>query len=198
MPLLVVDGPEKAGKTTLLNEIIGQWGYDSRVRGWSGPANDRYDTRNLVALAEDRADAEGGDLVGWSRSWASEHVYGTLLGRSSSMEVSDAYLGEWLYGRAVQSCGLRVMLLPADSAEANIRKDSTDHPINSRIESAAFRAYADQMGWLTLTNDYTLGGLKVNVDTVLRHLGSCGWGRSQLPSYAGPWVTPATFVATRG
>jgi hypothetical protein len=197
MPFLVVDGPEKAGKTTLINEVMSRHAF-AEMEYWTGPANDLWDTRNLTALKAGRERAEGGDLMVWSRSWASEYVYGSLLKRMGSKVAQVDGLGEWLYGRAVQACGLRVMVVPAKASEAAARRDRSDHPVDPRLESILFEAYARRFGWLVLKNDYTMEGLERSADAVEHRLASACWSRSQLPSYAGPWVTPVTFVSTRG
>lgn len=151
--LLVIDGPEKAGKTTLVAALKQWWdtAYPesggtprARVRKWGRLDDGKWTVDSVYrdALVED-ATYEG--LVVWDRSWASEAVYSGLLHRNRRLGT-DPWLGEWLYGRGVD---LKFILGgPHPSVtELDLDEDDHVHNIDPRVEQAAFLAYARRWGW---------------------------------------------------
>lgn len=161
MPVLVVDGAEKSGKSTLIRVITDGWEGQSRVRRW-GPVTS--DTEYLTALRED---VEFPGLVVWDRSWASEHVYSVLMNRPGRLRT-DPWLGEWLYGRAVD---LKVVL-DSHGDQRAARRDETDLPVNPYVEGAAFSEYASKYGWWVLHNDYWEDTLRANAQRIVERLAS--------------------------
>lgn len=153
MPLIIVDGPEKAGKTTLCQAMASYYGYT--VRHW-GPLG-RQVANDVAFLEQLKADVVASwyydQKIIWDRCWASEAVYGKLLGRSSRLS-SDWWLGEWLYGRAVQTAGLRVILAGPPPSTLQMRRDSTDLPVDPKQEQDAYLEYGKAFGW-TMLGEYT-------------------------------------------
>lgn len=142
MSVIVLDGPEKAGKTSFARALQRE---DPRVRyrHW-GPVAEHGDY--YEALMEDVARPYP---VVWDRSWASESVYARLLGRPRVL-ADDPFLGEWLYGRSAISNGLRIMLAPSEMVLTGRRyhaADPNDLPVDPGEERAMFLQYADQWGW---------------------------------------------------
>jgi hypothetical protein len=187
MTVIVVDGPEKAGKTTLIRAIDRHLdGARVLLRAW-GPV--KSDVEYLEPLKF--AVSYPGVAV-WDRSWASEHVYGLLLDRVDHRLAGDPWLGEWLYGRAVQACGLRVMVT-TDPALLRERRNATDLPVDPAIERFAFQQYADQHGWSTY--DMTQWSVaEVAKDVVQRAVAVAMRGTSRPPVYCGPPGAPVVVV----
>lgn len=191
--IIILDGPEKAGKSTIAKAIIDTYG--GRIRHWGHVEPD--DRRYAEPLAEDCA---SGDTVVWDRSWAAEHVYGRLLNRDRRL-AHDPWLGEWLYGRAVMAIGIRVMVLGPSVESAVALRDSTDLPVDPREERMAFFNYAQHFGWMSLMQLHTADGLvraartirdaaAENIENASRDLGRLAYP----PGYAGPNVPSIIFV----
>lgn len=154
MTVIIVDGPEKSGKTTFISALVGALKSNSTyfvgIRKWTGRAVPN-DSEYLNPLIEDIKLID--TITIWDRSWVSEYVYGTLLGQDRRLS-NDPWLGEWLYGRALQTQGFRIMM-EADLAELVSRRDSTDLPVNPWKEAGLFRNYADDFGWMRLSTEYS-------------------------------------------
>lgn len=78
MPLVIFEGPEAAGKSTLIDLLLDQWGHPYRFRAW-GPRTSwlEYCQPLFDDLQSCREDPRL--LVVWSRSWLSRAVYNNLL-----------------------------------------------------------------------------------------------------------------------
>jgi hypothetical protein len=188
MAIVVLDGPEKVGKTTLLQAIGQEWcrrmgvGSVARRYPW-GPVKDDAQYKNgLVASVS----ARNRELIIWDRSWASEHVYSLLLNRQGHRLGADPWLGEWLYGRAVQTLGLRVMVSSSWEKRAALR-DATDLDVHPQVEGYLFDEYAREYGWYIAENDYTKGGdQRLAAEIVNEALANFLQARAEPPAYAGP------------
>lgn len=191
--IAVVDGPEKAGKSTFVRALaaeLSRRGVNVSVRKWTGRAKPD-DSEYLAPLAEDCLTA--GLISVWDRSWASEHVYGGLLGQDRRL-AGDPWLGEWLYGRAVSACGA-AFHLTANPSELASRRDESDLPVDPAEEARWFQRYADDYGWVTLSTGYSPVGLGDAVwraaDILMKHPLPPAY---QPPYYAGPANPAAVFV----
>jgi hypothetical protein len=151
--MIFIDGPEKAGKSTLAAKIAEQHG--GRVRHWGLPERppEPFDLIYDRALREDCHPGTGG--VTWDRGWASEAVYSRLLGRPGRRLADDPWLGEWLYGRMAAVLGPRVILLGPDEATLTGLRANDDLPVDVHEEREAFREYGEQWGWLVVENKHT-------------------------------------------
>jgi len=154
MSVILIEGPEKAGKSTLataLAKVLAPMTDRVEVRHMVGRAkpDDRVYSRQL---AEDTA-AGSSDLIAvWDRCWPSEYVYGTLLHQDRRL-AGDPWLGEWLYGRAVNANGLRVILPGPDSVTLAASRDNSDLPVDPGEEQRLYLAYAFRFGWLVLERE---------------------------------------------
>lgn len=182
--IILIDGPEKAGKSTLIKALVSELG--ARVRPW-GPISpdDRVYTPFL------KEDALTEDWVIWDRGWPSEHVYGKLLGRDRRL-ANDPFLGEWLHGRTVQTRGVRCMLVPWDYSETARRTDDTDLKVDRFEECYSFAKYAETYGYLRLTNFYNDQSLETNTKIVVAETKKPR--RLIPPAYAGPQDAEVVFV----
>lgn len=197
MTVLVFDGPEKAGKTTLINATAAELrrrGFDVNIRRW-GPV-DPDDRVYAPALQKDVTEPETFHL--WDRSWASEYVYATLLNRNRRLN-REPWLGEWLHGRAVSATGAKFMVLGLPQ-ELTARRDATDLPVDPGAEFRYFRSYQIRNAWYPVTNEYTDESLATNVNNVLRWswpnhlLNVSSGGTYRPPHYAGPISSPVLIV----
>lgn len=145
--IIAIEGPEKSGKSTLVNAIAEK--SKAKIRHW-GPISpdDRVYSKYLIQ------EALSDEWFIWDRCWPSEHVYGKLLKRDRRL-VDDPWLGEWLHGRILQTNGLRIMVLPSSVEELINRRDSTDLPVAPNEEVREYAKYAKEFGWEIYVNPYT-------------------------------------------
>ena len=156
MPLLIVDGPEAAGKTTLITEIaklIPEYTETKptiRTRQW-GPVSDWSDYIHPLHL--DLMSASQGAYILWDRSWAAEVVYNALLqrGRIIDPESLSALLSVPLKRR-----NMRLIVLSSPDVLASRRAERVkngekpDLPVDPEEEINAFRDYGRKTGWVIM------------------------------------------------
>lgn len=185
--IILIDGPEKAGKSTLAKVLAEQ--LHGTIRRW-GPV-DPDDRVYTPFLKEDSMSTR---WFIWDRGWPSEHVYGKLLNRDRRL-TSDPWLGEWLHGRAVQTSGVRVILLPTGAVDTGDLRDSSDLPVNPRAEFEAFMQYGKDFDYLMLTNYYTEDSVLSNAELIISRLGAANI--IPPPKYAGYPNAKVVFVGER-
>ena len=142
MPVLLVCGPEKAGKTTLCNELVRQFGCN--YRHW-GPIESWQEY--LPALIND---IQAPYLTLWDRGWPCMTVYDTLLERPGAVGQrleADPWLAEWHLGRAIKTFGSAFFLLGESPAVLAARRDATDLPVDPSAEWLAYARYAERFGY---------------------------------------------------
>ena len=151
--ILIVDGPEAAGKTTLIRAIGRQLTRPPLVRAW-GPVDSVHEYWSPL-----QADlANEGDLVVWDRSWASEFVYNRLLrrGRSESTILEEA---TGLEEDVWESAGVLLMVIALPEAlherraQRRALKDLGDLPVRPEDEARHFAEYAVNHEWAMLPGD---------------------------------------------
>lgn len=155
--IILIDGPEKAGKSTLISEL--QRAMNAETVHWGKVPDDRVYYKPLMQAAE------SDKLYIWDRGWPSESVYGVLMCRRRRL-AADPWIGEWEYGRIVQSRGLRVILC-ADVENLIARRTKDDLPVHPRDELRLFLAYAKKFGYIVLHNDYDDNSLRKNAETIM-------------------------------
>lgn len=198
MGFCVIDGPERAGKSTLITELAKRV-PKSEIRSWQGPALDQRNTRFLHALKTDYTSHAAGAFVIWDRSWLSHSVYGMLMQSEMNETVRFPALGDWFYGRAVDTLGAKFVLLPSDPAELKERKRDRKAPDDARVhykfEYTAYVHLAKLLGWNILLNDYTPESLERNVQTILDL--TAGRRSHRLEEYVCPQKARVVFVMER-
>lgn len=189
--LIIFDGPEKSGKTTIINAVYRAL-HNNRenciIEKW-GPIfpDDR------VYLPYIKAVANSDDFVLWDRGWPSESIYATLLGRPGRRLANDPWLGEWLYGRA---CAMKVMVLPVIEL-SKARRDSTDLPVDVRTECTAYGKYANDFQWYKAYNLFTTECLEAIVEDLVRNLMKCKAPKIPYPRVVGPGDAKVLFIGER-
>lgn len=163
--IIVIDGAEKAGKSTLIS-YVKNWleirGVKVGTRHWS---QTKVDDREYAPALLIDANTNEYDVVLWDRSWASEYVYGNLLQRDKRMRSNPA-IGEYLHGRVVQFCGIRFMLTTNNLKRLQELRSEDDLKVAPIQEALLFQRYAETYKWVKLFNDYSLDGLAYNTQIV--------------------------------
>jgi hypothetical protein len=181
--LICVDGPEKSGKTTLVEELRNLGAFSHH---WGPVGSDAEYASAINRSVERRKDKSNpflspDDVVVWDRGWASESVYSTLLGRGRRLG-SDPWLGEWLYGRAFCK---RIMLLGPDEGTLARLRTPDDLPVDPGIERGEFIRYGGQWGWERVFNDHRPGYARTLAGRIMdevRHMPVV----PDPPAYCGP------------
>jgi hypothetical protein len=189
MPLILLDGPEKAGKSTIAKAIVNRYG--GSIRQWGPVATDAV---YAEALAVDCAIVKMGGTVIWDRGYASETVYARLMDRDRRLR-DDAWLGEWLYGRAFVTLGLRVMVLGPSVESLMKLRDETDLPVSPSAETFEFLNHAVHYGWMTLHQTHNPSALSAVVDAIWN---AATYNRDRAlaapPAWAGPNLAQTVVV----
>ena len=144
--IIIIDGPEKAGKTTIINQLKSRLGW--KVRKQSGPAKPNWITY-LVDLAEDFS-ADG--VTVWDRSWASEFVYRSL----ENGNPPQAWAMEFILGRLPAA---KIMVLGPGADVTTKLRDDTDIQVSPWAEHELFALYADASGWVSLRQAHNKSAL---------------------------------------
>ncbi len=184
--IVVVEGPEKAGKTTFINaleqRLVGE-GYQVERRKLN--ADDEDDRRYSPMLQEDMCKLD--KVVIWDRGWISEYVYATLLERPRRA-AHNPWLMEWIHSRAVRPNGALFTVVPEDLDELYERRDSTDLPVDPWLEARLFIQHSIEYDWQILEHSYTGPSLQKIVDAALETIRKIPQPGAEYlpPRYAGP------------
>lgn len=190
--MLVIDGPEKSGKSSTIRLIVDyleKRGVAVRVRHLEPVLpDDRVYTTYL------KSDVDWNTFVIWERSWVSEHIYARLLCRPCRLQY-DPWLGEWLYGRAVQTEGERIILLGPSVDELYRRRDKTALTVDPAEERNMFLEYGQRFQLHVIENQYGVLDDQILsiVDAALER--RTRRQRSLVPRYCGPEKASVVFVA---
>ena len=150
MPLLLVDGPEGAGKTTLINSIQQHWSLpDQHTRHW-GPVDSWRTYVDPIVDDVHYVQKHPGHLVIWDRSWAAEWVYNALLNRDKAFHPAHARSLEDVVD-GVPHVKLILTATPAElvarRTERHRRGEKADLPVAPLDEIAMFTRYGKIFGW---------------------------------------------------
>lgn len=154
MPLVIFDGPEAAGKTTIMEALMKEWGDNSMLRSW-GPRESWLEYCGPLFDDIKTCQMDPQSLVIWSRSWASRTCYNKLLsqGQSIPSEVTKE-----LENIVIRSGGLLFLvtspvsvLLERRLARIERGDEKSDHPIEVHKELHEFQAYVRNRKWTTLS-----------------------------------------------
>lgn len=137
MPLIYLDGVEKAGKTSICRLLQEKYSATYHHFGLPPEPPSPFDLVFHGAMVEHVERALAGELIVWDRGWVSDHIYGSLLLRQTRLS-GDAWLGEWLYGRVFRTIGVTAILTgPSLTTLESLRSDD-DQPVSIRAERVGF------------------------------------------------------------
>lgn len=167
--VIIVDGPEKAGKSTLIKELTWQLegkGVQVHHRRWG---QIKPDDRVYSAPLQQDLGVQTKGVTIWDRGWPSEHVYGKLLNRQRR-GATNPWILEWLHGRAVHGRGIKAILLPEDSATPAQHRDDTDLPVSVSEEIQTYTKYGRDFGYDFYMNNYTEERVQHNATSIINSL----------------------------
>ena len=148
--LVVLDGPEKAGKTTLARKIM-EWVMENRKTNIHYRRHIHGDSNHETIMNDlEFALSHPEDLIIYDRWWSSELVYRPFDGKPPNLPLRVSVL-EGRYGGLADSAGMRIMVVPAESVLQERRdyaQDSTDIPIPVHRERDAFYEVARRGNWI--------------------------------------------------
>lgn len=161
--ILLIDGPEKAGKTTLIAELYSllsaaKYAVDVTKHG-------PFDPDDTVISALVKKHSQDYTIHIWDRGWPSEEVYASLLNRTRRA-YNNPFLMEWLHGRATI---YKFILLPTQIEMCKKFRDSSDLPVNIEAEINRFHRYK-YYGYTILYNNYTQYSIETNISIILAKL----------------------------
>lgn len=171
--VIVIDGPEKAGKTTFIQALTENLRLQDcrvNVRHWSNPDLKTFHSFAYTGpLADDFLSTEY-DVVIWDRSFVSEFVYPMVMPQfQSSRRVfwNDPWLPEWLYGRSLLNRGYRLILLGPSVDILMELRDDTDHQCSVEMERIGYQYYGQRFGWDTIENSHNQSAISILVRRVI-------------------------------
>lgn len=154
MPLVIIDGPEAAGKSTIIDALREEWGQRSGQRSW-GPRDSWLEYCQPLFEDIQHCQYDPQWLVVWSRSWLSRMVYNKLLDQGQI--VPPAVTAE-LDNIVVRSGGLLLLvtapIMTLQSRRLERLESGTakpDHPLDPSREMSEFQRLVRGRKWKTLS-----------------------------------------------
>lgn len=187
--IIMIEGPEKAGKTTLVEAILDGFDEDRSERHHCY-GKDSADGIGYLRPFIKHLDSSFVSV--WDRAWIGEIVYGRLLS-DGRWFARDEFMCEWIYGRLLNGRGGKFVLLPEDCDELRARRDESDLEVDPIAESRIFKTHANRYDYEVLTNLYDEESLRENT---LKARKSIFVDTHKIPSteYVGPLKPVLTFV----
>lgn len=156
--LIILEGPEAAGKTTLANQLILNRSRKCNVHYFRHTLGDSNHQRIMADL--EFALARPYDLVIFDRWWLSELVYRPHDGKPSTLPLEGETL-EKRYGGLADSAGLRLLVM-ADAMTLTNRRQARqaqglndDISIPPDVEVRKYEQEAARWNWLLCSWGYT-------------------------------------------
>lgn len=155
MPLVIFEGPEAAGKTTIIEALITAWSPQWATVRSNGPKESWL--LYCQPLFEDLVKCEEYPtrLIVWSRAWASRTVYNKLL---SQGQVIPPEVTRELDEIVRRSGGLLYMVTSPEKVllERRLRRveegsSKPDHQLDVGAELAEFQRFARGRHWQTIS-----------------------------------------------
>lgn len=199
--MIFLEGCEKSGKSTTADALVEAYG-GGRVHhfGLPNPPYEPFDLLFQRGLEDDLKITDDG-LIVWDRGWMSDYVYSSLLYRPNRLG-RDPWLGEWLYGRAQQTLGIRVVLLGPDYPTIRSKRTGDDQPVDPSQERDLFRWTGHRFNWHVIENAHTpesaavLTGRLIAIHDIHRSITAPGGPgvTARPPDYVGPPVPRVLVV----
>jgi hypothetical protein len=186
--LVLVEGPEKVGKTTLIEALVPvlEKTFAKVEVTHHGP----WDPDDSIIAPMVKEHANDDILHIWDRGWGSEFVYATGLGRKRRAN-NNALLMEWLHGRAA----IAKFSITGPAEELAARRDGTDLPIDVWREKVLFSELDWALGYTGFYNMYTPEGLQeivLGMSAMIRYAAD-----QHMPYVYGTPTSPVCFVASQ-
>lgn len=193
MALIVIDGPRAVGKSRLVEALSAALPVHY-VWSWDVIAN-AMNTRKFEAILRDTINAiNNNQSVIVEKSWTRSTLAEQLKKPTDFAPRSAEFLAEWRFGRLVQYCGLRVMLLAPSDLLADRRKD--EKALNVRYERAIYANYAKRWDWLTVEHRYDAETFNRATCYVYQHVPAKFAALEEYPGYCGPRYASTVFVSS--
>ena len=145
MPIIVLDGPEKAGKSTLARALV-----TGAMAAMAPRVITTHFTGKRPVMAMDMRELMAGQLdpdtwVIWDRAWPSCTVYRSL-GFPQGAEAM-GHEAEGPLGGIVRAHGLTLMCVGPGASVLAGRRTKDDLAVHPTVERAKFREYGKAFGW---------------------------------------------------
>ena len=149
--LVVIEGPEKVGKTTFLYQLADWWRENRKSEIWRCHrgrwANNPEDvTKSMMRVRENRD-----KLIIFDRFYPSDLVYRTWDGEKSEYPVNAEYM-ESVFGPQIDREGVR-LLLTEDPKVLRTRRTQDDIPIPPELEARLYELVCP-FNWIRLTAEF--------------------------------------------
>ena len=156
MPLVIFEGPEAAGKTTLIEALQKRWGSNTQFRGW-GPRESWLEYCQPLFDDIKTCSEDPNLLIIWSRSWLSRAVYNELL--TQGHYVPKAIIRE--LDRTVRHANGCMFLVVSPITTLYTRRlermndpnSKPDHPLDPEKELAEFYKQNTSRLWNIIPGD---------------------------------------------
>ena len=152
--LVVLEGPEKVGKTTFSNRLTEWWLKNRDTDVWYVHRPREVNVPHLVEQDLKWVEMMPQDLVIFDRFYPSDLVYRTWDGEPSRFPLNADYM-ERTYGPWIDRLGLRILLL-GDPQELAQRRTSDDVPIDPALEQRLYELVCPHR-WSRLHTNHRLG-----------------------------------------
>ena len=172
--LVVLEGPEKAGKTTLGMKLFDSFqGKKSYIHHVAGDST----IKNVDAELDMIGNKAIEHLTVVDRWWLSELVYGPLMGRESTLKLCSGE-AHYRWGKKAAHLG-RSFVVWAPEATLTKRREPDDLPVTPAQELHQYYVVTDQVCWLLLEQP--------SIETIIDNLNTWaqevhGWPAAKLPS----------------
>lgn len=190
--MVLLEGPEKAGKTTLAKALMQKFTdnmHTAILRHW-GPVSTWLEY--FEGFRQPLLDGRFSDIdfIIWDRGWPSESVYANLLRRDRALS-RDPFLAEWCIGRGFQ---YQLFCLGPDARTLMERRTADDLPVDPAEERATYDEYRQMFSHQYITSART-GEMAPYLAIVLMELRAKQVSTPhRLPQYCGPTDARVVYV----
>lgn len=152
MPIALFEGPEAAGKSTIMEALMAEWGPDTEYIH-NGPKDSWLEYCKPLWQSLNTCRDSPTTLVVWSRGWASRTVYNKLLNQGQiippaiTKELDEIVLRSGGFLGMVTSPVNVLLQRRLDRVE---RGEKRDHQLDVNQELAEFQKYGRGRGWTML------------------------------------------------
>ena len=197
---LVIDGPEKAGKSYTikqLKKVARKHFRRVKVVKWTEPAFDDFMCYHRKAEKHLKFVKRGG-LVIWDRSYLSEVVYGGIFPAPHRVIYDDLVANVHKVSWILRSFGVQYCLLGPNIERLVENRDSTDLPVHPRIEVREYEYWARKFGWMTVYNQHNPQSLQDLMTMMISDVKAAAQRRAAMPAVLGDASAKTLIITRRG